>query len=151
MNFTVLLSFLVILQAPNQNPGSGAPKESVCPPQLEQTIQNYEKALSQKDPKALSAILGDEFQLITASGKVLNKNDMLANLGKSETQYESFESTNVRFRKLGNTIIETGKVRTKGKRQGKLIDEVTLYTDVWVFSGDRWVLLGEHSSFPGTN
>lgn len=142
----ILLLATILQQVPPANSTRG----SNCPPQLESTIKDYERALAKKEASMLKAILAEEFQLITASGKILKKADMLANLGKMETQYESFESTAVQFTRLGNTVVETGKVRTKGMRGGKPIDETTLYTDVWIEHEGKWLLLAEHSSFPAS-
>jgi len=143
-----MIPILLLATVLQQVPPASTTREPICPEPLRSTIQDYERALAKKEPARLQEILADDFQLITASGKILKKADMLANLGKMETRYESFESTGVQFRKLGNTVIETGKVRTKGVRAGKPIDETTLYTDVWIDHQGKWLLLAEHSSFP---
>jgi len=117
------------------------------PETLKAAISQYEKALATKNHAALEAILADGFHLTTASGKTLGKAEMLGNLKKNDTHYESFQTSQVRFHKLGTTILETGQVRTKGTRAGKPIDETTLYTDIWVYHNNRWLLLGEHSSY----
>lgn len=116
---------------------------------VEAAISVYETALKNKDAEALAGILADNFILTTASGKILQKKDMLANLARQDTKYEAFETTGVELRILGNTAIETGKVRTKGTRAGKPFSETTLYTDVWVREKNQWKLLAEHSSFLG--
>lgn len=123
------------------NPGEPLKKD------VEAAISIYETALKNKDTRALDEILADQFILTTASGKVLKKKDMVANLTRQDTKYEAFETTGVELRVLENTAIETGKVRTKGIRSGKTFSETTLYTDVWVREKNQWKLLAEHSSF----
>lgn len=139
--FAAILAGLV-----NQSP-AGEPISASAKKEIESAIQSYESALKDKDAKALAAVLAVDFILTTASGKVLTKKDMLANLAKQDTQYEQFATTGVELRLLGDTAIETGQVRTVGKRSGKLIAEVTRYTDVWVRQKEGWKLLAEHSSF----
>lgn len=107
----------------------------------------YEKALAEKNKSALENILAQEFVLTTATGKKINKANMLANLGKQETRYESFDSSEVEVRVAGATAIETGKVRTVGIRAGKKIDETTRFTLVWIRTAAGWKALAEHSSF----
>jgi len=123
------------------NPGEPLKKD------VEAAISIYETALKNKDTRALDEILADQFILTTASGKVLKKKDMVANLTRQDTKYEAFETTGVELRVLENTAIETGKVHTKGIRSGKTFSETTLYTDVWVREKNQWKLLAEHSSF----
>jgi len=123
------------------NPGEPLKKD------VEAAISIYETALKNKDTRALDGILADQFILTTASGKILKKKDMVANLTRQDTKYEAFETTGVELRVLENTAIETGKVRTKGIRSGKTFSETTLYTDVWVREKNQWKLLAEHSSF----
>jgi ketosteroid isomerase-like protein len=135
--FTVIAGLFILAG----NPGEPLKKD------VEAAISIYEKALKNKDAPALDGILADNFILTTASGKILKKKDMLANLARQDTKYEAFETTGVELRILENTAIETGKVRTKGTRSGKLFSETTLYTDVWVREKNQWKLLAEHSSF----
>lgn len=113
-------------------------------------MADYENALIKKDPVLLARVLTDDFQMVTATGRVLDKKTMLVNLSLQATKYTSFESSNVRYRKFGDTIIETGQVKTVGVRRGEPIAENSVYTDVWVLEGGksgRWRLASEHSSF----
>lgn len=129
---------------------SGRGEEVSCPQELKSAMADYENALIKKDPVLLARVLTDDFQMVTATGRVLDKKTMLVNLSLQATKYTSFESSNVRYRKFGETIIETGQVKTVGVRRGEPIAENSVYTDVWVLEGGksgRWRLASEHSSF----
>lgn len=129
---------------------SGRCEEVSCPQELKSAMADYENALIKKDPVLLARVLTDDFQMVTATGRVLDKKTMLVNLSLQATKYTSFESSNVRYRKFGDTIIETGQVKTVGVRRGEPIAENSVYTDVWVLEGGksgRWRLASEHSSF----
>ncbi len=118
-----------------------------CPQELKSVMANYETALVKKDIKVLTGILADDFQMITASGRFLDKKALMANLENKETSYHSFESTRVRFQRFGDTVIETGQVKSKGVRRGKPIAETSLYTDIWILKEGAWKLVFEHSCF----
>lgn len=115
--------------------------------QIQEASKIYEQALTQKNEPLLKSILADNFILTTATGKVLTKKDMLLNLTREGTKYDTFESSEVKIEVLNHAAIETGKVHTVGIRGGKKIAETTRYTDFWVKSQGQWLLLAEHSCF----
>ncbi len=132
------------------DPSQGKADEVQCPTDLKTAMDNYESALIKKDPVLLTKILTDDFQMVTATGRMLDKKAMLENLALKTTQYSVFESSQVRYRKFGDTIIETGQVKTMGVRRGTPIAEHSIYTDVWVLEGGKggtWRLASEHSCF----
>ncbi len=125
-------------------------EEVGCPPELKTAIADYENALIKKDPVLLARVLTDDFRMVTATGRMIDKKTMIANLAIKSSIYNAFESSDVRFRKFGDTIIETGHVKTLGVRRADPIAENSIYTDVWVLEGGkggRWRLASEHSSF----
>ena len=143
---TLNLKLLVIIIILLQSSGLVA-QQSTEEQQIQEASKVYEQALTQKNEPLLKSILADNFILTTASGKVLNKKDMMLNLTKEGTKYDKFESSEVRISVLNDAAIETGKVQTVGIRDGKKIAEATRYTDFWVKIQGKWLLLAEHSSF----
>ena len=142
LNFKLLVIISILLQS------SGlVAQQPTAEQQIQEASKVYEQALTQKNEPLLKSILADNFILTTASGKVLNKKDMMLNLTKEGTKYDKFESSEVRISVLNDAAIETGKVQTVGIRDGKKIAEATRYTDFWVKIQGKWLLLAEHSSF----
>jgi len=142
LNFKLLVIIFILLQS------SGLlAQQPTAEQQIQEASKVYEQALTQKNEPLLKSILADNFILTTASGKVLNKKDMMLNLTKEGTKYDKFESSEVRISVLNDAAIETGKVHTVGIRAGKKIAETTRYTDFWVKIQGKWLLLAEHSSF----
>ena len=142
LNFKLLVIIFILLQS------SGLlAQQPTAEQQIQEASKVYEQALTQKNELLLKSILADNFILTTASGKVLNKKDMMLNLTKEGTKYDKFESSEVRISVLNDAAIETGKVHTVGIRAGKKIAETTRYTDFWVKIQGKWLLLAEHSSF----
>ena len=142
LNFKLLVIIFILLQS------SGLlAQQPTAEQQIQEASKVYEQALTQKNEPLLKSILADNFILTTASGKVLNKKDMMLNLTKEGTKYDKFESSEVKISVLNDAAIETGKVHTVGIRGGKKIAETTRYTDFWVKIQGKWLLLAEHSSF----
>jgi len=142
LNFKLLVIIFILLQS------SGLlAQQPTAEQQIQEASKVYEQALTQKNELLLKSILADNFILTTASGKVLNKKDMMLNLTKEGTKYDKFESSEVRISVLNDAAIETGKVHTVGIRAGKKIAETTRYTDFWIKIQGKWLLLAEHSSF----
>ena len=142
LNFKLLVIIFILLQS------SGLlAQQPTAEQQIQEASKVYEQALTQKNEPLLKSILADNFILTTASGKVLNKKDMMLNLTKEGTKYDKFESSEVRISVLNDAAIETGKVQTVGIRAGKKIAETTRYTDFWIKIQGKWLLLAEHSSF----
>jgi hypothetical protein len=142
LNFKLLVIIFILLQS------SGLlAQQPTAEQQIQEASKVYEQALTQKNELLLKSILADNFILTTASGKVLNKKDMMLNLTKEGTKYDKFESSEVRISVLNDAAIETGKVHTVGIRDGKKIAETTRYTDFWIKIQGKWLLLAEHSSF----
>ena len=142
LNFKLLVIIFILLQS------SGLlAQQPTAEQQIQEASKVYEQALTQKNEPLLKSILADNFILTTASGKVLNKKDMMLNLTKEGTKYDKFESSEVRISVLNEAAIETGKVHTVGIRAGKKIAETTRYTDFWIKIQGKWLLLAEHSSF----
>jgi len=141
LNFKLLVIIFILLQS------SGLlAQQPTAEQQIQEASKVYEQALTQKNELLLKSILADNFILTTASGKVLNKKDMMLNLTKEGTKYDKFESSEVRISVLNDAAIETGKVHTVGIRDGKKIAETTRYTDFWIKIQGKWLLLAEHSS-----
>jgi len=141
LNFKLLVIIFILLQS------SGLlAQQPTAEQQIQEASKVYEQALTQKNEPLLKSILADNFILTTASGKVLNKKDMMLNLTKEGTKYDKFESSEVRISVLNDAAIETGKVHTVGIRDGKKIAETTRYTDFWIKIQGKWLLLAEHSS-----
>ncbi len=140
--YRALLAFGVFF-----NPGIALAWDFPCPKELKTVMATYEAALVNKDKNRLAAILTEDFQMITASGRILDKKALLANLDNKDTVYHSFVSSGVRYQRFGDTVIETGQVKSNGIRRGKPIAEKSLYTDIWILKDGAWRLALEHSCF----
>ena len=114
--------------------------------ELEDTSKAYDAAVSKADIRALDGLLLPAVVFTTATGRVMDKKAVLAMLASPDTRYESVESDQVKRAITGDLAIETGRVRVRGIRNGKPVNETQRYTDVWVRRDGRWQLAAEHTS-----
>jgi ketosteroid isomerase-like protein len=104
------------------------------------------QAYTNKDPKALAAILDDAFVCVTSQGKVLTKADLLADVKKSTAQILT-ESMVVHLH--GNTAIVSGTFRTKGVEHGKPYARRERFVDTWIYKNGQWVSITTMVSLAG--
>lgn len=114
--------------------------------ELEAATAAYDRAVSKADIQALDKMLLPGVVFTTATGRVMDKKAVLAMLGSPDTRYESVQSDQVSRTITGELAIETGRVRVRGIRNGKPVNETQRYTDVWVRRNGRWQLAAEHTS-----
>lgn len=114
--------------------------------ELEAATAAYDRAVSKADIPALDKLLLPGVVFTTATGRVMDKKAVLAMLASPDTRYESVESDQVNRKITGNIAIETGRVRVRGTRHGKPVNETQRYTDVWLRQDGRWQLAAEHTS-----
>lgn len=142
----LLLLWLGAFQA-----SSSTKPEPESVPDLEAVSKAYDAAISRRDLNALGKILAPKVVFTTATGRVMEREAVLEMLGKPDTHYETVESSDVVRRVSGAVVIETGRVKIRGKRKGQAVDEVQRYTDVWQKLDGRWQLIAEHTSLMSMN
>ena len=95
---------------------------------------------------AAKTIYDDQFVLTTSSGKMKDKNTILAEIALADLSLEVNETTDVVVRVRDNTALLTGVLHQKGMLKDKAFDVRLRVTDTWVFTDGAWHLLGGHAS-----
>jgi hypothetical protein len=95
---------------------------------------------------AAKTMYDDQFVLTTSSGKLKDKNAILADVGNPALNLTANETTDVVVRIRDNTALLTGILHQAGTIQGKSFDVRLHVTDTWVFTGGNWRLLAGHAS-----
>jgi len=106
--------------------------------QLRQLEREWDDASVRKDITALGRILSDDFILITASGTVKNKAQLIDSIKSTDLVVEPFETEDVMVRIYGDTAVLTGHFTQKGSYQGKSFSYQFRYTDVYVKMPQGW-------------
>jgi ketosteroid isomerase-like protein len=127
----VVLSALSV-QAQKDDSGGSVEKQIVA---LEQKWAQLQKA---SDADALAPMLADNFVIVFADGRLMNKSQALDDTKKSKM--DSVEATDMKASSYGNTAVVTGIWKGKGiGADGKPLDDRERFIDTWHKSADgKW-------------
>lgn len=111
----------------------------------------YQAAVKANDAATMDRILADDFVLVTGSGKIYNKSDLL-NDARGNPTYEHNEELEQKVRVYANTAIVTAELWEKGVDNGKAFDHIFWFSDTYVRTPSGWrYVFGQSSlSLPKT-
>ena len=110
--------------------------------------EQFQAAVRTNDASAMDKILSDDFILVTGSGKVFDKQQLLDEARNREVTYEHQEDTERTVRIWGNTAVVTAKLWVKGMRGGKLIDYTVWFSDTYIRMLAGWRYVFGQASLP---
>ena len=104
------------------------------------------RAIATRDTRRVAEILTDDWVLVTGSGRVKSKAEVLAEIAEPALEFQDNETRDVMVRVWGDTAVITGTLHQRYKLRG-LQENVTLrYTDTWTRAGDSWRQVSGHAS-----
>ena len=110
--------------------------------EVRQTIEKYRTALLQRDIPTLEKIWADDYVFVNASGEVLRKAQLLANVESGATTLESInEEEKITVRVYQNSAVATSRVTLKGQYSGQSLSGQYRSTHVWVKGPNGWQLV----------
>ena len=98
------------------------------------------------DPMWFEENLADEYVLITPTGAVKTKRDVIRELSVPGMRMEPFEPFDVQVRMYGDTAVVTGRMHQRFVLGGIRYANDVRYTDVYVKRKGRWQLVSAHAS-----
>jgi ketosteroid isomerase-like protein len=110
--------------------------------------QQFQAAVKANDFDTMDKILADDFVLVTGSGKVFKKSDLLQEARSQSSTYEHQEDTERTVRVWDDTAVVTAKLWIKGVRDGKPIDYTLWFSDTYVRTPDGWRYVFGQASLP---
>lgn len=108
----------------------------------------YQTAVKNNNVEVMSRILADDFILVTGSGKVFTKADLLEEARSGRYVWEHQEDTMQTVRVWGNTAVVTAKLWEKGTRDGESFDKTLWFSDTYVRTPTGWKYAFGQSSLP---
>jgi len=108
----------------------------------------YQAAVKVNDAATMDKILADDFILVTGSGKIYSKADLLEEARSGRVHYEHQEDTEQTVRVWGDTAVVTAKLWEKGTDNGKPIDYTVWFSDTYVRTPKGWRYVFGQSSLP---
>ncbi len=140
---TILVSLLVPLVPLIANGNSADDVKMVAALDTE-----YQAAVKSGDAATMNRILADNFVVISGSGKVYTKADLLDMARTGRVQYEHQEDTNQTVRVWHDTAVVTAELWAKGTDMGKPFDFHVWFSDTYVRTPAGWRYVHGQASLP---
>jgi ketosteroid isomerase-like protein len=100
--------------------------------------REYQQAVKQNDVPTMDRILADDFVLVTGTGHVQTKMDLLKESGSGDFSYERQEDSNQTVRVWGDTAVVTALLWAKGTERGKAFEYKVWFSDVYLKTAKGW-------------
>jgi len=108
----------------------------------------YQVAVKNNDSATMDRILADDFVVVTGSGKIYTKADLLQMARTRRVQYEHQEDSDQTVRVWGDTAVVTAKIWLKGTDEGKPFDWHVWFSDTYVRTPAGWRYVHGQASLP---
>lgn len=143
--FLLLASTVGLLTLPLIRVAAQAGSESAKIRDLEIELTD---AYKQRHFDLLASLLDDDFVITFENGNVYGKTGYISFSGTSSIRVDVAEMSDMKIRMLGNTSVVTGWYHERGVDKDGAYDYRDRFTDVWMKSGVRWVLIASHYAIP---
>jgi len=133
----LMLSLVLLLPAAS----ALADAPSACPADAAKVATldtEYQAAVERKDAAAMDRLLADDFTLVTSSGAVYHKADLLAQDHDDGLKYEHQSDTQQTVRFWNGTAVITALLWIKGSYKGTAMDYTLWFSDVYVCTAKGW-------------
>lgn len=108
----------------------------------------YQAAVKINDADTMDRILADDFVVVTGTGQIYTKADLLNMARMKRIQYEHQEDSNRTVRVWGDTAVVTAVIWLKGVDEGKPFDWHVWFSDTYVRTPSGWRYVHGQASRP---
>lgn len=108
----------------------------------------YQAAVKVGDTTTMARILADDFVVVTGTGHVYTKADLLGMASTKRVIYEHQDESEQSVRVWGDTAVVTAKLWGKGLDQGKPFDWHVWFSDTYVRTPSGWRYVHGQASLP---
>jgi ketosteroid isomerase-like protein len=108
----------------------------------------YQAAVERNDARAMGSILADDFVLVTGTGAVFSKSDLLNEAKSGSRAYEIQQDSNQTVRVWRDTAVVTARLTCKGSENGKPFRYSLWFSDTYVRTGEGWRYVFGQASLP---
>jgi len=98
----------------------------------------WNRALEEKNAKALDMVLANTFVSVDTDGSVSSKREFLASIESPDYQPSQAVTEESNVKVYGNAAVVVGIFREKGKEKGKLYVHRERFVDTWIKSNGKW-------------
>jgi ketosteroid isomerase-like protein len=98
------------------------------------------------DIATIQSLLAGDYVGVTASGSIVNKAGLLAELRKDKNVYDSVTNSRLDVRMHGDAAVVVGTTKQRGKdASGREFNFTYNWTDTWVLRGGQWQCVASQS------
>jgi ketosteroid isomerase-like protein len=105
---------------------------------IEQADKDRSQAIVKGDIDAIDKATGAGYVFTDATGRVTTKKELMDDFKAGKIKIESQDISDVKVHAYGNTAVETGKLVSKGTRDGQDTSGTFRFTRVWVNRNGTW-------------
>jgi ketosteroid isomerase-like protein len=102
----------------------------------------------QRQIEAFAAMLDKDFVITIENGSTYGKTGYVSFTATPSVRIDAVEMSDLKIRMHGNTAVLTGAYHERGENKGIAYDYRDRFTDVWMKSDGRWLLVASHYSIP---
>ena len=139
------VAMLILMVIPSTMPNALANNDESIVAALD---TEYQAAVRKSDVATMDRILADDFVLVTGTGKVFTKADLLNESRAKTVNYEHQEDSNQKVRIWGNTAVVTALLWAKGSDNGKPFEYKLWFSDTYVRTAIGWRYVFGQASLP---
>ena len=144
--FTILPWLTALLVVPFAGLAVSTPADDIVKTVTEKNVV-LQRASMTYDTATIRRLITPDFTLITSSGRVLNAEDLVNDVGDKSVKWFNNDSDDVRVRAYGDDCaIVTAILRQRFEYQGKIVDYRVRFTDTWVKIDGEWRYAAGHAS-----
>ena len=123
-----------------------AEKKKELPTTARGMENEWASAISKHDTATVQTLLASDYVGVTATGNVVNKAGLIAELKKDKTEYDSVTNSGLVVREHGDAAVVVGTTTQKGKDAGgKSFSYTYRWTDTWVKRDGQWRCVASQS------
>ena len=105
------------------------------------------QAILNRDTKTLDRMYADEITWTMSNGDLLNKQQVLANIGSENQRLFTIQHSDRRFHVFGNTVVLTANSSSSERYKDKMVTVPRRFTNVYVKQDGQWRLV-VHTATP---
>jgi len=125
---------------------------NAAPPDDEKVVAaldtKYQAAVEKNDAATMDQILADDFVLVTGSGKIYAKADLLREARSGRVLYERQNDSAQTVRIWGDTAVVTARLSAKGAEDAKPFEYALWFSDAYVRTPKGWRYVFGQASLP---
>lgn len=103
-------------------------------------------AMVRSDVGELERLLAEDVTYVHSSGQAQSREELLADLASGALRYRSIEPTISRVRVYGDVSVVNGRASVRVETDGRPMEAMLVYTDVYVRRDGRWLLAAWQST-----